>query len=171
MPPRFAYWTIIIDDAPTAFRAARIEDLLPTFQRLKSRHPSAVLKWFQSGRLWDSREEAREKLRAGYRPGPAGELIPPDEARRRGRDWRPGGAHRDPREPYRRAKKARWRRLKKALRDAARRGAGGSPPSGEAGGSPRPSGHRPARARDGGSSRRPAGPGRAARPRPKPRKG
>ena len=32
MPPRFAYWTILIDDNPTAFRARDAEELLPTLQ-------------------------------------------------------------------------------------------------------------------------------------------
>lgn len=66
MPPRHIYWTIIVDDQPTAFRAAAQEELLPTFNRLKEKHPSAVMRWFERGKLWESREEAREKLREGY---------------------------------------------------------------------------------------------------------
>jgi hypothetical protein len=31
MPPRFAYWTILVDEQPTAFRAKEAEELLPTF--------------------------------------------------------------------------------------------------------------------------------------------
>src|SRR5687767_7917255 len=31
MPPRHAYWTIIVDDQPTSFRAHDVEELLPTF--------------------------------------------------------------------------------------------------------------------------------------------
>ena len=38
MPPRYAYWTIIVDDQPTAFRAGAQEDLMPTFKRLKEKH-------------------------------------------------------------------------------------------------------------------------------------
>ena len=38
MPPRHAYWTILVDDLPTAFRAAEREDLLPTFERLRKKH-------------------------------------------------------------------------------------------------------------------------------------
>ncbi len=59
MPPRFAYWTIIIDDAPTAFRARDRADLTPTFRQLASRNPNATIKWFANGRLWGSPEEAR----------------------------------------------------------------------------------------------------------------
>ena len=39
MPPRYAYWTIIAGGLPTAFRAADREELLPTFQRIKEKHP------------------------------------------------------------------------------------------------------------------------------------
>ena len=63
MPPRYAYWTILIDGQPTAFRAAMEEDLLPTFKRLQQKHPSAEMKWFQNGKLWDSRVAAQESMR------------------------------------------------------------------------------------------------------------
>src|ERR671918_2229999 len=83
MPPRFAYWTIILEGKPTAFRAQQREDLLPTFKQLQNKHPDVVMKWFARGRLWESPEEAQaEQRRAGER---------------RGSDWRPGGEHRDPR--------------------------------------------------------------------------
>jgi len=62
MPPRYAYWTILIGDEPTAFRASAMEDIMPTFNRLKEKQPTAVLKWFQNGRLWTSRIEAREAM-------------------------------------------------------------------------------------------------------------
>ena len=32
MPPRYAYWTIIVDDQPTAFRSGTQEELMPTFK-------------------------------------------------------------------------------------------------------------------------------------------
>ena len=35
MPPRFVYWTILIDGKPTAFRARDREELLPTITQLK----------------------------------------------------------------------------------------------------------------------------------------
>lgn len=100
MPPRYSYWTIIADGLPTAFRAAEREELLPTFARIKQKHPDAEMKWFARGKLWDSPESARReataKREADARP-----------TAKTGRDWRPGGNHRDPRQPYRDAKKAR----------------------------------------------------------------
>lgn len=94
MPPRYTYWTIILEGAPTAFRAATREELLPTLRQLQSRHPAAVLKWFARGRLWNSPDDARAHARLKR----GGALH-----RDRGPDWRPGGAHRDPRQrrPYR----------------------------------------------------------------------
>ena len=86
MPPRFAYWTILIDDRPTAFRARDRQDLLPTLTQLRRTNQNVVLKWFAQGRLWESPEAQRESWR---KPKPKDE--------RRGRDWRPGGDHRDPR--------------------------------------------------------------------------
>lgn len=86
MPPRYAYWTIILEGQPTAFRARSREELLPTLRQLQSRHPDVVLKWFARGRLWESPEEERgASTRAGERRGPS---------------WRPGGEHRDPRERF-----------------------------------------------------------------------
>src|SRR5918994_4849149 len=84
MPPRFAYWTIIVEGKPTAFRAQLREELEPTFKQLHNKHPDAVMMWFARGRLWASPEEARA---AEHRGG----------AERRKPDWRPGGEHRDPR--------------------------------------------------------------------------
>jgi hypothetical protein len=223
MPPRYAYWTILVDGQPTAFRAGMQDDLMPTFKRLKEKHPSAEMKWFQNGRLWTSRLEAQESMRergergrqgdarqgGGFRDrkreGPAGDFgdrkraLRPDrsverpewkprgeaprtklewspkgdaparskserkpggfkssrpptrfEERRpprprdggrpewkpkasaparekaerqpkgsgakRDRSWRPGGDHKDPRQKYKDAKKAKWQRFKKAIR-------------------------------------------------------
>ena len=64
MPPRFAYWTILVDNQPTSFRASSADDLLPTFNRLKAKNPSAVMMWFQGGKLWPSRLDAQEAMRA-----------------------------------------------------------------------------------------------------------
>lgn len=207
MPPRFVYWTIIIDNQPTAFRSAEVEELIPTFNRLKTKQPNAVLKWFQHGQLWDSRLEAQEgmqrrrnekrgpkassarpstgklewrpkdgarwkrkpenlawkprseeratkpkrenlawKPRAeGLAPKPKLDWKPrnapgtsrPEKPERRERPererparrpetiaspdqrdskWRPGGDHRDPRQKYKDAKKAKWTRFKEAIR-------------------------------------------------------
>jgi hypothetical protein len=95
MPPRYAYWTILIDNGPTAFRARDREELLPTLQQLRRTNPDVTMKWFARGRLWDSPEAERRRDR---RP-PAGE--------KRGRDWRPGGEHKDPRARF--GKKGRRR--------------------------------------------------------------
>lgn len=85
MPPRYAYWTILIDNGPTAFRAAKREDLQPTFVQLQRTNPNIIVKWFARGRLWDSPEAEREAQRK------------PTFSEKRGPDWRPGGQHKDPR--------------------------------------------------------------------------
>jgi 23S rRNA pseudouridine2605 synthase len=89
MPPRFAFWTILIDGKPTAFRARDPQELLPTINQLKRTNADVVMKWFARGRLWDSPEAERA---ADQRP------KPPIE--KRNRDWRPGGAHKDPRDRF-----------------------------------------------------------------------
>ena len=87
MPPRYAYWTIIADELPTAFRARERDDLLPVLKRLQAQHPDAELKWFSQGTLWES-PEAASKSRAAA------------SAERRSKAWRPGGSHRDPRQTF-----------------------------------------------------------------------
>jgi len=82
MPPRYAYWTILVDGQPTAFRAAMEEDLMPTFKRLQQKHPSAEMKWFQNGKLWNSRTDAQEAMLVRGERGRAG-------------DTRQGGGFRD----------------------------------------------------------------------------
>jgi hypothetical protein len=87
VPPRFAYWTILIDQQPTAFRAREQAELIPTLQQLRRTNRDVVLKWFARGRLWESPEHERDaRQRAATVKKPA-----------RGREWRPGGQHRDPR--------------------------------------------------------------------------
>jgi hypothetical protein len=98
VPPRFAYWTILIDDKPTAFRAQQQEDLLPTLRQLQRTNPNAVMRWFARGRLWETPEQARWAAK-----------YPPRSAEKRGRDWRPGGAHKDPRARFAKGKKRRGR--------------------------------------------------------------
>jgi hypothetical protein len=120
MPPRHAYWTILIDEQPTAFRAHDPEELLPTLNRLREKNASAVLKWFERGQLFDSRDAARE---AGLGKGerrwegarPERDEDGPEPARNK--DWRPGGEHRDPRQRYKDAKKAKWNRFKEKIRE------------------------------------------------------
>ena len=118
MPPRYSYWTILAGGLPTAFRAAHRDELLPTFARIRQTHSDAMLMWFARGRLWESPEMAREAWRkeaSGHRPNqPA-----------RGRDWRPGGDHRDPRQKFIDEQKARnkdrrkdrWERKQRADSD------------------------------------------------------
>jgi hypothetical protein len=85
VPPRFAYWTILIDNTATAFRAQHAEDLLPTLVQLRRTNKDVVMKWFARGRLWESPESARAAAQK------------PKVQEKRGRDWRPGGQHKDPR--------------------------------------------------------------------------
>ena len=110
MPPRYSYWTIIAGGLPTAFRAAERDDLVPTFKRILEKHPDAEMKWFARGKIWESPEAAREDTEARRRPpeggrAPLGERPPAPPSERRGRDWRPGGEHRDPRQKFKDAKK------------------------------------------------------------------
>jgi hypothetical protein len=98
MPPRYAYWTIIAGGLPTAFRAADREELLPTFQRIKEKHPDAEMKYFARGKLWESPEASRAAEKRGGT---------------RSRDWRPGGNHRDPRQKFIDAKKQRNSTMRK----------------------------------------------------------
>lgn len=174
MPPRYAYWTILVDDKPTAFRAGSQEDLLPTFKRLQATNPTAKMMWFQNGKLWTSRLEAQEWMRfrgensrkvlraqseskgigdarpRGFRSRERLEWTPRPSQRqarkpasprklewkprgeapassagpqarkptspRRDKNWRPGGEHKDPRQKYKDAKKARWTRFKQNVR-------------------------------------------------------
>lgn len=86
MPPRYAYWTILIDNKPTAFRARDKEELQPTFRQLQRNNTDVVMKWFARGRVWDTPEQARW----------AGSHLE-GTREKRGREWRPGGKHEDPR--------------------------------------------------------------------------
>jgi hypothetical protein len=109
VPPRFAYWTILIDNAPTAFRARDPQELLPTLNQLKRTNKDVALKWFARGRLWESQQEERDDFERRRR------IEPPAAERReqrevRGKDWRPGGQHKDPRARFDKGKKRRDRR-------------------------------------------------------------
>jgi ATP-dependent RNA helicase DeaD len=117
MPPRFVYWTILAGGLPTAFRATEREDLLPTFRRIKEKHPDAEIKWFARGTLWESKEaadrerdERRARAQERFGGAPKASSHKPSGVRdreSRPRDWRPGGEHRDPRQKFKDAKKAR----------------------------------------------------------------
>lgn len=152
MPPRFAYWTILAGGLPTSFRAADRDDLLPTFRRIKARHPDAEMKYFARGKLWESADEARRAHAGRFAATPR-----PDVRDRRGRGWRPGGEHRDPRQPFKDAKKTRNqdRRRQRWQRTAASRGRLERNPQ-------------PSPARPPGPNREPP-PGREPKPEPPPR--
>src|SRR3954470_19387004 len=109
MPPRFAYWTILIDNKPTAFRARDQQELLPTVAQLKRKNEHVELKWFAQGQLWDSPEAQHA---AGRRPG-----APPEK---RGGDWRPGGQHKDPRARFDKEAQRRKKREQRAEWNASR---------------------------------------------------
>lgn len=131
MPPRYVYWTILAGGLPTAFRATDRDELLPTFNRLRERHPDAELKYFARGRVWNSKEEAD-----AARTQPA--------APSRGKDWRPGGNHRDPRQRAADERKAKnqARRQERWDRSQAKSSAG-RPPFSKPPSDTRPSGARP----------------------------
>ena len=121
MPPRYAYWTIIAGGLPTAFRTADRDELLPTFRRIKEKHADAELKYFARGKLWSSPEEARRAAEA--RRTTSSHRHPSTGESARGRNWRPGGEHRDPRQKFKDAKKAqnlahRRRRFERRENDA-----------------------------------------------------
>jgi len=101
MPPRFAYWTILVDNQPTSFRSSAADDLLPTFNRLKAKNPSAVMMWFQGGKLWPSRLDAQEAMRARgdigrkHDPNQTRPIVEGETPRKDGKlDWKPAGAFR-----------------------------------------------------------------------------
>jgi hypothetical protein len=151
MPPRYAYWTILIDQKPTAFRAREREELLPTLHQLQRKNSDVALKWFARGQLWESPADAQASLRAPR---------PPVE--RRGRDWRPGGAHSDPRDRFKKKTQSAPHKTHTSSpkADVARRpsDARGKSPRGPKGFAPRGKnlGHRPPFAAQNKSSR-PAG--------------
>jgi hypothetical protein len=144
MPPRFTYWTIILDGQPTAFRAAEREQLLPTLKQLQTKNPDAVLKWFAHGRVWESPEELWQ-LKAKAREAARDAAV----KERRGREWRPGGEHKDPRERF---KKETFQARKRRDKKAANLGGVGRPPSRERFGPSAGSGPSRATPRDGGTS-------------------
>jgi hypothetical protein len=104
VPPRFAYWTILIDHKPTAFRAREREELLPTLHQLRRKNSDVLMKWFARGHLWESREEERAAWQAR-------QTRPAVAATPRSRDWRPGGKHEDPRARF--SKRAAGKRKSK----------------------------------------------------------
>ena len=123
MPPRFTYWTILLEGKPTAFRARTSEELMPTLRQLQVRHPEAVMLWFARGRLWSSPEEERAVAQARR-----------TERERRRPDWRPGGEHRDPRDRFKVPRDEKRRRFAAKLRHDRDTGPPPEPPKDKAGG-------------------------------------
>jgi hypothetical protein len=150
MPPRYVYWTILIDDAPTAFRASERDDLLPTLHQLQRKNNNVVVKWFARGRLWESPEAER-----------AAQAVP-RSSERRNQDWRPGGQHKDPRARFDKEAQRRKKREQRAARNQGAPGEGRTEPPRDfnprasrapwtpAGQRPRQAGPRPDRGAPGG---------------------
>ena len=122
MPPRFAYWTILIDGQPTAFRARDQQDLLPTLNQLKRTNKDVLLRWFARGHLWESQQQdwdARRQRKTAV-------------VSKRGPEWRPGGQHKDPRARFakksaaaRRDRKWKPKRRPPGTRDTAKKSRSG----------------------------------------------
>src|SRR5258708_26455701 len=96
VPPRYAYWTILIDDKPTALRAREREELQPTLVQLQRKNANVTMRWFARGKLWASREAEHEDFQLHKHAAAAARerrVERPEGAQRRGSDWRPGGAH------------------------------------------------------------------------------
>lgn len=104
MPPRYVFWTILIDGQPTAFRAREKDELMPTLHQLRRTNTDVVMKWFARGRLWES-PEAEIAAQTAVRRQPR---------EKRGPQWRPGGAHADPRARFKRGGDRRERPQKKS---------------------------------------------------------
>src|SRR5206468_2533446 len=62
-------------------------ELLPTLHQLRRTNPDVIMMWFARGRLWES-PEAELAARLASRRQPREKRAP---------EWRPGGAHADPR--------------------------------------------------------------------------
>ena len=93
----------MIDDTPTAFRAREREELQPTFVQLQRKNANVVMRWFARGKLWASREAERDdfQMQKHAASAPSERRVDRrEEPARRGSDWRPGGAHKDPRDRF-----------------------------------------------------------------------
>ena len=101
-----SYWIIMAGETPTAFRSKDRESLEPTLHQLQRTQPDVLLRWFEGHRLWDTPEAAAE---ARERQGALRKV--------RGKSWRPGGAHRDPREKYQLTRDQKRARFKTRLRN------------------------------------------------------
>ena len=93
----------MIDDKATAFRAREREELQPTFAQLQRKNANVTMRWFARGKLWESREAERDDFQLQKQTPSAPRerrTDRPEGTERRGADWRPGGAHKDPRDRF-----------------------------------------------------------------------
>jgi hypothetical protein len=104
MAKRFSCWVIVAGAQPTAFRARRAEDLLPTLRQLQRTQSDVRLRWFDRGRFWESPEAADEAARRRRQTQTS-----------RGPGWRPGGEHADPRAKYKLTRDQKRARFKRRL--------------------------------------------------------
>lgn len=121
MARHHAFWVILAGAVPTAFRSPRREDLLPTLHQLQRTQQDVSLRWFDRGQLWESPEAARFALIERRR-----------QTSGRNSDWRPGGAHKDPRARYqltRDQKRARFKHRQRRDFDAKPEPTPGAPES------------------------------------------
>jgi hypothetical protein len=161
VPPRYAYWTILIDEKPTAFRAREREELLPTLVQLQRKSPNVTMRWFARGKLWESREAERDDFQrqrhaASAPKEPRGDRPP--AAERRGSDWRPGGAHKDPRDRFKKRNRPEraWSEKDPATqRDRDKPGYVASKPRGDRPWQDKPRGDRPWSNKPAGEGKRP----------------
>ncbi len=110
MPPRYTYWTILAGGQPTAFRAKDRKELLSTLKQIRRKHPDAEMKWFARGHLWESPEDALREKQFGQKSREKRS----EKLEDRGRNWRPGGNHRDPRQAFKDIKKSRNQKRRQA---------------------------------------------------------
>lgn len=107
-------WVILIGDVPTSFRAREREDLVPTFKQLQRTQPEVTLRWFERGKVWESPAAARgAALLAATEAKERRARRAPSAAPARGKDWRPGGEHKDPKARFeltRDQKRAKFKR-------------------------------------------------------------
>jgi hypothetical protein len=152
MPPRYAYWTILIDDKPTAFRAREREELLPTFHQLQRKNTNVAMQWFARGRLWESREAEQADFQRHKRAASA-PFAKPAAGEKRSGDWRPGGTHKDPRDRFKKKNRPERAWSESDVRRDREKPGPTRPP--DAAGPPRASSNRPPNG--GGWPRKPAG--------------
>jgi hypothetical protein len=164
MPTPHACWVILIGAVPTSFRAKTREELLPTYRQLQRTQPGVALRWFERGRIWESPAAARgAALLAAAETREKRRSRPPSGEPKRGKDWRPGGDHKDPKARFeltRDQKRAKFKRnlIRKSAGTAGPGGTERPPDDPFSAGSSAPPRRPPARGADRGPRRGP-GPG------------